>query len=191
MVTSKLRNSWCSPKLTSMQETSSMTALDLCFTEYNPFSLSSAKTPPYTSVLVMVTSKLRNSWCSPKLTSMQETTRMTALVLCFTEYHPFSLSSANGPPYTTVLRKRASMLHNSWSSPKLTSMQKTGAIIAISVHACLLLFANPRPALQQRQHSPQIRHRLQLTRCGCIPAQRGCSAVSLPSFPCSHRAIAP
>ena len=116
---------------------------------------------------------------------------MTALDLCFTEYNPFSLSSANAPPYTTVLLKVTSKLRNSWCSPKLTSMQEAGAIIALSLRACLLLFANPRPALQQRQHSPQIRHRRKRTRCGCIPAQRGCSAVSLPSFPCSHRAIAP
>jgi hypothetical protein len=74
-----------------------------------------------------------------------------------------------------------SYLRNSWCSPKLTSMQETGAIIAISLRACLLLFANPRPALQPRPNSPQSRHRLQQTRCGCIPAQRGCSAVSLPS----------
>ena len=120
MITSKLYNSWCSPKLTSMQETSSMTALDLCFTEYNPFSLSSANGPPYTAVLLKVTSKLYNSWCSPKLTSMQETKSMTALVLCFTEYNPFSLSSANTPPYTTVLVKVTSKLYNSWCSPKLT-----------------------------------------------------------------------
>ena len=169
-----------------------MTALDLCFTAHNSFSLSSANAPPYTGVLGMVTFKLHNSWSSPKLTSMLETQGMTALDLCFTEHNPFPLSSASTAPYTSVLRVVITTnLHNSWSSPKLTSMQKTGAIIAISVHACLLLFANPRPAPQHRLNSPQIRHRPQQTRCGCIPAQRGCSAVSLPSFPCSHRAIAP
>ena len=133
MVTSKLRNSWCSPKLTSMQDRKSTTALDLCFTEHNPFSLSSANTPPYTGVLFMVTSKLRNSWCSPKLTSMQERKGMTALDLCFTEYNPFSFSSANGPPYTTVLVKVTSKLYNSWCSPKLTSMQETNCMTALDL----------------------------------------------------------
>jgi hypothetical protein len=81
--------------------------------------------------------KLRNSWSSRKLTSMQEPLSMTALDLCFTAHNSLSLSSANAPPYTTVLGMVTSKLLNSWSSPKLTSMQKTGAIIAISVHTCL------------------------------------------------------
>ena len=74
---------------------------------------------------------------------------MTAIDLCFTAHNSFPLSSANAPPYTTVLGMVTSKLLNSWSSPKLTSMQETGAIIAISLRACFLLFANPRPALQR------------------------------------------
>jgi len=165
-----------------------MTALDVCFKEHNPFSFSSGNGLPYTGVLVIIESKLHKSWSSPKLTSMQERKGMTALDLCFTEHNPFPFSSAKGSPYTTVLVLVTTNLHNSWSSPTLTSMQETGAIITISLHACLLLFANPRPELQLRRHSPQMGHRRKQRPYGCIPAQRGCSAVSLPSFPCSHRA---
>ena len=57
--------------------------------------------------------------------------------LVFTQYNPFSLSSANGPPYTSVLGIIAFKSRSSWSSPKLTSMQEPGAMIAMPLRACL------------------------------------------------------
>ena len=50
-IISKLHVFWSSRKLTSMQETKRMPALDLCFTAHNSLSLSSANGPPYTAVL--------------------------------------------------------------------------------------------------------------------------------------------
>ena len=78
----------------------------------------------------------------------------------------------DGPPYTCLLLWVAQKLQNSWSTPNRTSPRGTGAANVPAVRACAAVLSTSRAALQSRQNSPQIGHRLQQIRRGCLPAQR-------------------
>ena len=105
------------------------------YTTRNSFSLSSANKLSYTCVLGMCTIMSPNCCLSLKLTSKQETKSAAALHSCFTTRNSFSFSSAKAPPYTSLLVKGTLILPNFSLSLKLTSLQKTGAVIPIAVRA--------------------------------------------------------
>jgi hypothetical protein len=77
-----------------------MAALHLCFTAHDSFSLSSADTPPYSGVLVIIAALSLNFWFSLKLTSMQEIGAIIAISVrasCSSQTHSLLCSDGNTP----------------------------------------------------------------------------------------------